>query len=821
MAARASCNIGARKRQGVGLRPFAPGRRGGAKRPRDIPLSGPLDASWTGPAAAPARLSGAFPLKLALGARRALAQAFEAECAQRRLFLWLPVVAGAGAVAYLTADREPPVWLLACFALGFCALAVAARGRRLLFIAFCAGAALFAGELSAAWRAARVGAPTLTRTSVATLEGFVEQMDLRRSGARFLLRVERIEGTAPQATPRRVRLTLRRAPPFEAGAYVRLKARLSPPARASLPGGYEFARDAWFAGIGGVGNVLGRVETTAPPAPPGLLLSAAMALDRARNALSRRVDAVVGGDAGAIAAAMVTGKRDLLSEEARETIREAGIFHIITISGVQMTLVAAIFFVGLRRALALVPGLALRWPIKKWAALAAMAGALAYDLSTGSRVGTERALVMTLIMLGAALFDRQALTMRNLAFAALYVVAFEPEAILGASFQLSFAAVAALVAVYEGRMAARAEAFEGARALKAEPVRGEAAREVWRALRERLAHGPGGVLFATFCATAATTSFMAAGFHEFSPYVLIGNPLTLTVIEFFAVPGALLGTLLYPLGLDAPVWRFVGLGVDAIMHAARLIGALPGSSVNLPAFAPWALPFLALAVLCATLWRTSAFRLLALPPLVVGLVGAASGPRFDLLVSPGGDALAYREAEGRLVALAGRPNLFSIEQWLRADADGRPPREALRKDFCDRTACVGRLADGRMVSLVLKRAAFAEDCERADVVVTPLFAPSGCAAPLVIDRDVLRVSGALAFRGGTRGIERVAARAPEEDRPWSPAPPRRWGKAQPAPQPTFAPASAEPADAGAAPDWREDGAASREASDGDDGSPLE
>jgi competence protein ComEC len=161
---------------------------------------------------------------------------------------------------------------------------------------------------------------------------------------------------------------------------VSLKARLLPPARASLPGGYDFARDAWFAQLGAVGNVLGRIEVVAAPVSPGIGASAMMAIDRGRNALARRIDAIVGGDSGAIAAAMVTGKRDLLSDEAKEIIREAGIFHIITISGVQMTLVAAIFFVGLRRLLALSQTLALAYPIKKWAALFAIAGAIFYDI---------------------------------------------------------------------------------------------------------------------------------------------------------------------------------------------------------------------------------------------------------------------------------------------------------------------------------------------------------------------------------------------------------------------------------------------------------
>jgi competence protein ComEC len=256
--------------------------------------------------------------------------------------------------------------------------------------------------------------------------------------------------------PYRVRLTLARTPPFEAGTYVRLKARLLPPAQASLPGRYDFARDAWFAKIGAVGNVLGHVDVMAPPAPPDLLSAFMMAVDRGRNALARRVCTTIGGEPGAIAAAMVTGKRDLLSDDTKEIIREAGIFHIITISGVQMTLVAGIFFVGLRWLLALSPTLALRYPIKKWAAAAAILGAIFYDILTGSRVGTERALIMTTIMLAAVLVERQSLSMRKFAIAAGIVIAFEPETLLDASFQLSFAAVAALVAVLEARSASPA-----------------------------------------------------------------------------------------------------------------------------------------------------------------------------------------------------------------------------------------------------------------------------------------------------------------------------------------------------------------------------
>jgi competence protein ComEC len=344
-----------------------------------------------------------------------------------------------------------------------------------------------------------------------------------------------------------------------------------------VPGGYDFSRDAYFAGVGAVGSTLGAISVLPPPHEASWRQRFFAAIDRARNRLAVRVDAIIGGDEGAIAAAMVTGKRDFLSNDAKDLIREAGIFFVLA-----------------RRLLALSPTLALNYPIKKWAAGVAMLGSFLYDIATGSRVGTERALIMTLIVLGAVILDRRALTMRNLALAVLTIVALEPDAILGVSFQLSFAAVGALVGVMEAPLARldhRRDPLSPARGRPPKPG----------ALMAHFVDKPLRLMLATLCATCATASFMAYHFHDLSPYVLIGNPLTLPIIECFAVPGALLGTALYPLGLDAPVWLYVGLGIKFILWVARFIAAAPGSTLHVRAFAPYALPFLSLAVMSAIL----------------------------------------------------------------------------------------------------------------------------------------------------------------------------------------------------------------------------
>ncbi len=695
--------------------------------------------------------------------RIALAGALEREVEERRFFLWLPVMGMGGVALNLAADTEPVLWLPAALTAFFAALAVVSRARPVALGLSLAFAALFAGFLSMSLRTARVAAPVLDRTRIVSLRGIVEEVDLRPVGARMVIGVIAADGMPRDKIPRRVRVTTRKAPSVAAGDTVALKARLLPPSHAALPGGYDFARDAFFAGVGAVGSTLGPIRILPPPGDAGWRRRFSAAIDQTRNRLAVRVDRIIGGDEGAIAAAMVTGKRDFLSNDAKDLIREAGIFHIITISGVQMTLVAGIFFVMTRRLLALSPTLALNYPIKKWAAVAAMAGSLLYDVATGSRVGTERALVMTLIVLGAVVMDRRALTMRNLAFAVGAVVAIEPEAILGVSFQLSFAAVAALVAVMEARLAGMERDPDPYL-----PKRGPAPPGLFLDLLGK----PLALLFATACATGATASFMAYHFHDLSPYVLVGNPLTLSVIEFFAVPGALLGAALYPLGLDAPVWLYVGMGIKFILWVARFIAAAPGSTVHLRAFAPHALPFLALAVMSATIWRSWLFRSSAIPFAVVGLIGATQGPRYDVIIPPSGEEAAVRDADGRLQIVGKRFNPFAAEQWLTADGDGRAPESARDPDArCDRLGCVAALPEGEFLSIVLDPLAFDEDCARAEVIVSALVAPARCEAKFVFDAKELAGTGAVGLTWSDEaGFVVTSDRAAEQSRLWSPAP---------------------------------------------------
>ncbi|MBK9082928.1 MAG: ComEC/Rec2 family competence protein [Rhizobiales bacterium] len=723
---------------------------------------------------------------LALGEAGALRAAFarwaEREVAHRRPFLWLPVVFGLGVLAYFGADREPALWAPATAALVFAGAALALRRRAASgpFLATLALAFLFAGFAAATLRTRLVAAPVLERLTIARVTAFVETVDDRGAGGRLLLRVVSIEGLDKAATPERLRVTTRTRPSVAAGATVVATMRLLPPSRASEPGGYDFSRDAFFAMIGGVGGVLGAIER-APDAEVSALARFNAWIDRARNALTDRIVDVVGGGLapgdGAVAAALVTGKRGLIPESANASLRAAGIYHVVSISGLHMVLAAGLFLWLARGALATVPGLALTKPIKSWAALAAMAGAVAYDVFSGSEVATERSLIMTLVMLGAIVVGRRAISMRNLALAALIVLAREPETLLGPSFQMSFAAVAGLTAAFErGPGSERAAPDPDARF----GLWGHRVRLVLWA-----------TVVSTLVASLATDPFSTFHFHRLTPYGLIGNALTLPLVEFVVMPAALIGVAASPFGLDAPVWTVMGWGVSGVMAVARFVEALPGSTVFTPAFGAGALLAMALAVIWWAIWITP-IRWLAAPVFVAGALLAARAPKPDLVVDAQARAMAVRGADGRLQIVGGRANAFGAAQWLLADADGRDPRapETMGGARCDAMGCVALLADGRAAALIHDRRALPEDCGRAAIVVTRLFTRGVCAGPdLVIDGAHLAERGATAARLAGGRVVVVADRPKGYDRPWAPAP-----KPRPAPPPTHAPELADPAD---------------------------
>ncbi|WP_243368520.1 ComEC/Rec2 family competence protein [Microvirga solisilvae] len=689
------------------------------------------------------------------------------EIEQRRLFPWIAVCFGLGIMLFFQAD-QPSLWA----PLGALAICVAASVRlrhNLFALSVCmALAAIFAGFSAGVIRTRSVAAPVLTRVVIAPVSGFVEAVEDREEGQRILLRVVSLEGVAAPERPERVRVSIRKAGDLTAGAFVTGTARLLPPPQPAWPGGYDFARDAYYKGIGAVGSFTGSVRQLEPPTPPGWSLWLAAQVDEARNALTERIASAIGGAAGGVGAALVTGKRGLIGEPTNDVLRAAGIYHIVSISGLHMVLAAGTFFWLVRALLSLSPGLALTWPVKKIAAIVAMIGATAYCIFSGSDVATVRSLVMTLVMFGAVLADRPALSMRNLSIAAIIVLAREPEALLGPSFQMSFGAVAAMMTLVPLLQWRKEEAAPSTLIEKALAWIGRSAF---------------GLITTTLVASFATAPFAAYHFQSLNPYGLIGNALALPLVSLVVMPSAVLGVLAYPFGLDAPVWALMGLAVAKVLDVSAWVGGFSGSTVVVPALGISALALLNLGLLILTV-PISHLRWLALIPAGAGLAFAATPHRYDIYVDREGAGAAIRNVQGQLT-LVGKPSDFVTEQWLRADGDGRSVDDASLKQAarCDRLGCTVETGDRRAVAFVKEFSAFEEDCRRTAIIITRLDAPPSCAAPVVLDRQALAERGATAIRLTPEGTETQSVKKGREVRPWAAASAAETAPAQEKPRP--------------------------------------
>jgi competence protein ComEC len=388
--------------------------------------------------------------------------------------------------------------------------------------------------------------------------------------------------------------------------------------------------------------------------------------------------------------------------------------------------------------------------VKKIAAVAAMLGGTAYCVFSGSDVATERSLIMTLVMFGAVLADRPALSIRNLSIAALIVLAREPEALLGPSFQMSFGAVAAMMALVP---LMHRRQTEGA------PATLIGKGLVW------LRQAGLGLITTTLVASIATAPFAAYHFQTLNPYGLIGNALALPLVSMIVMPSAVLGVLAYPFGLDRPVWQLMGAAVSQVLEVSAWVGSFGGSTVVVPALGIGALGLLSIGLLVLTL-PASSLRWLALVPAGAGLAFAAAPERHDIYIDREGAGAAIRSAGGRLT-LVGKTSSFVAEQWLRADGDDRSADDpSLRRDArCDRAGCVVEGRSRTFIAFVQDVAAFQEDCRRAVVVITPLDAPR-CDAALVLGREALSQRGATTVSLTADAIEMRSVKKGREVLPW-------------------------------------------------------
>lgn len=676
-----------------------------------------------------------------------------------RLSLWTPAAIGLGAGCYFGLKTEPH-WAFGALALAvFAALALwrspAQKGAAAL-------ALVALGFVAAGLRTSLVDAPQLARDlGIVEAAGRILSVEEGSKQRRYVLALEAVEGVAAADLPARARITWR-GEAFDAkpGDRVTVRAGLSPPPPPVAPGAFDFARQLYFQRIGAVGFAV-----TAPAvdgsAEKSLLQDHAARVETMRMAIAARIIEAAPGEGGAILAAIVTGKREAISERSEAALRDAGLAHLLAISGLHMGLATGLVFFIVRFGLAAVEPLALRYPIKKWAATAALVSGLFYLILSGGGWSARRAFIMAAIMFAAILVDRRALSLRNVAVAAIVILLTTPEALFSPGFQMSFAAVTALIAAYEW-MGAHMESdrqFTILTTAKRYAI-GLAATDVIAAL--------------------ATAPYSLFHFNRVALYSLPANVAAMPVMGFFVVPFAILALALAPFGLDAWAWRAAAFGMEIILWIAAGVSAWPGAVSVTP---QWPLAAM-LALTAGGLWlclSRAPWRLGGLAAIPLAALFAAGARPPVLFVSPTGlnaGVMARAEENGppALYVHSTRREKFAAQLW--EEAAGIDPERAAPKPMteifaCDDTGCAGKVTDRAAVvaAFTSDKASLAEDCRRADIVVA--FFPASaedwraCRAFLIDRRSVWR-RGAHAVWIERSG--RLTVRNASEirgDRPWT------------------------------------------------------
>ena len=698
-------------------------------------------------------------LRVSAAASRALpaliATGWRADAGRRVLFV--AVLMGVGIGIYFALPLEPPPWITIAGIAAVIAWLAARRARLAPTVVAAAAvtAAIAAGFSLAVVRSRTNDVPVLaSETRLLTITARIVRLEpAERGRTRLWLDVERTRPSLRQA-PKRIRISIgKTAERLSPGDWIEARATLRPLPAPVAPGSYDFGRKLWFDGIGAVGFSLAPVVKIDPPRAATSTEALATTVQNVRRAVSERILAAMSERTGPIAAAFLTGERGLISDEDNEAMRDSSLAHLLSISGLHMALAGFGFFMALRLIFAALPAIVLNYPVKKWAAAAAIAASFAYLLLSGASVPTQRAFVMILVALTAILFDRSALNMRSVAVAAVLILALTPEAWIDPSFQMSFAAVVALIAAYEWWNARRIP----------DAMPPGVVRRAWNMVLAAAA--------TSLIAGLATAPIAAFHFNRFADYGVAANVLVMPIVSFVIMPAGVLALLLMPFGLEWIPLAAMEKGLEAMLAVAHWVASWPGAT---QAVAAWPMPRF-LLIMAGGLWLAiwlAPWRWLGL---IAVLAGAALLPFTappDVLIAADGDNVAVRDADGKLHLLSSRRGRFDAEIWLHRDGDSSDIADAARREEggfrCDSAGCLASIRGHGKLLVVHSGEALAERCGDATMVVDLArgWRPPCDGPQLLVTPNLLRREGAIEARLNNDRLVWTSVARERGARPW-------------------------------------------------------
>jgi competence protein ComEC len=690
------------------------------------------------------------------------------EAQRERMFLWSPVFLIAGIWTYFNLHSEPSAMAVAILAVVTLVLLIIGRRRDLVLIF----ALVLLGFVAAKFRQEVVATPLLrAAVSESDISGYVADADNRGSSRRVLaIELDSATNVPDGELPRRVRISTYAAANILIGDYISMKARLTPLPMPVSPGEFDYGRVLYFQSIGAMGQGKSAPIIEARPVP--YKFAVRRFFHNMRSGMGARIIAVIPGPIGAFANAVITGERAAIPKEMNTSLQVSGLAHILSISGLHMSLVAGGVFWVVRAVLALFPFMALRYPIKKYAAVAALFIGLIYMLLADSGSATERSYIMIAVMFFAMLVDRPAVSMRNLAIAAVLILLVTPEESMGASFQMSFLAVMGLAAFFE---------YWNHRPVDV--------KQYAKSRGVRFANYVGkhmvGSLLTTIVAGGLSSIAAAYHFGRMAPYGTIANGLSLPVVGIFVMPPALASALLMPFGLEEWPLKVMEFGLKITMWISDVVASWPGANVLIakPALNSIVVMVLGAAILCIGVGR---FRFVGVASMAMGFFTMELGQRPQILIEERASNVAVLDRTGQYVFADRSKGKFAGEKWLQGNGEITTMDAASKLEgwTCAENMCFADVNE-KSVAYIHEQAG-EWTCPPVDIVIADFPLRYACReVPIRIDRfDVWR-HGAFALTVVDDQVQMTNVKAEQGDRPWvfvSRARPTPYKKKPPPPE---------------------------------------
>jgi competence protein ComEC len=675
------------------------------------------------------------------------------EAERGRFILWLPVAMASGILIYFDLAAEPPGWLgISLLAPALLGLAVFWRhpaARLMLALLVCGGL----GFSRAQWRTAAQPPLMAIPYGAVVITGDIVAVDLLPNGRRITVDPAYLDAT-PVARAIHVKLRKTDATLLAPGAEITVRALLFKPDRPAYPGAWDPGRDAFFNGLGASGFAIGPVTVIAPPKYDGV----AVWLRSLRETIAANILKVLPVDTGSVAVTLLTGFQQQMPAAERQDFIAAGLAHILAVAGLHVGIVMGLGFAVSRYLLTRHEGLSLRLPSKAIAAVIALAAGAFYAALTGAHLPILRSLAMASLVTLAVLADRQAVSLRGLALAALAILLLTPEAILGVSFQMSFSAVLALIA-------------------------GHAAMRFWfyrlhakNTHRHRTLGHATGLFYTSLLAGGASMPFAVFQFQEIQPYWILANLVAVPLTGLWVLPLGLVALALMPFGAAYLALVPMGWGIGVIVWLTRVIAAWPGAMLHIKPMGGLPILLIAFGLAWLCLWRSKP-RFLGLAAMLAGLLAYSTDQPPDVLIS----------ADARLIALAGplgahppevllfrQPKAagFVVSQWQavwNGAAFAAPDPLQCNAAFCR--------PPSRFNNVVVAIAPPFADCPDATLVVSPKPLHGVCdgAGRVVVDRFTVWRDGAIAAWVTANAVRLQTDRETQGSRPWvMPWPVSHW-----------------------------------------------